>query len=98
MTLTNDDIIRMAREAGYKHPDAVGTCEDFAYFGIERFANLVADKATEEANARANKSWALMCEKMVANERENCAKDAEWCIQNHLEHLMPERIRARSNT
>ena len=30
-------------------------------------------------------------------EREACAKDAEWCIQNHLEHLMPERIRARSN-
>jgi hypothetical protein len=28
-------------------------------------------------------------------EREACAFDAEWCIQNHLEHLMPERIRAR---
>ena len=32
-----------------------------------------------------------------ADEREACAKDADWCIQNHLEHLIPERIRARSN-
>jgi hypothetical protein len=28
-------------------------------------------------------------------EREACVVEAEWCIQNHLEHLMPERIRAR---
>lgn len=35
---------------------------------------------------------------LTSTEREKCAKDAEWCIQNHLEHLMPERIRARSNT
>lgn len=32
-----------------------------------------------------------------ADEREICAKDADWCIQNHLEHLIPERIRARGN-
>ena len=30
-----------------------------------------------------------------ADEREACAKDADWCVQNHLEHLIPERIRAR---
>ena len=30
-----------------------------------------------------------------AAEREACSFDAEWCIQNHLEHLIPERIRAR---
>jgi len=29
-----------------------------------------AAKATEEANARANASWELMCKKMVAFERE----------------------------
>jgi hypothetical protein len=34
--------------------------------------------------------------KLVAQqEREACAVDAEWCIQNHLEHHIPERIRAR---
>ena len=37
---------------------------------LERFAELVH----EEANARANASWTLMCEKMVAIEREACAK------------------------
>ena len=31
-------------------------------------------EATEEANARANASWTLMCKKMVALEREACAK------------------------
>jgi hypothetical protein len=40
--MNRDDIIRMAREAGYKHPDAVGDAEDFAYFDFERFAALVA--------------------------------------------------------
>ena len=30
-----------------------------------------------------------------ADEREVWAKDADWCVQNHLEHLIPERIRAR---
>ena len=40
--MAQEDIIRMAREAGYQHPDAVGQCEDFAYFDLERFAQLVA--------------------------------------------------------
>jgi hypothetical protein len=31
----------------------------------------------------------------ILQEREACAFDAEWCIQNHLEHHIPERIRAR---
>ncbi len=44
-----EDIIRMAREAGYQHPDAVGACEDFAYFDLERFAALVAARCAEIA-------------------------------------------------
>lgn len=35
---------------------------------------------------------------VAAAEREACAADAEWCIQNHLEHLIPERIRARGES
>jgi len=31
-----------------------------------------------------------------AEEREECAVDAEWCIQNHLEHHIPKRIRAKA--
>ena len=34
----------------------------------------IAAKATEEANAKANASWTLMCKKMVAIEREACAQ------------------------
>ena len=68
--MTQEDVIVLWKDAnnwdvrGYK-----STLED-----LERFANLVAAKATEEANARANASWTLMCKKMVAFEREACAK------------------------
>ncbi len=66
--MTQDEIIEMARFAGI-------TIDSFGFQGgfIEEFvvfAKLVAEKATEEANARANASWTLMCEKMVAFERE----------------------------
>jgi hypothetical protein len=71
--MTQEDIIRMAREASASmlhggEYDLVGNT------AIERFAALVAAAATEAANARANTSWALMCEKMVAAEKEACAK------------------------
>ena len=70
-------IIEMAREAGLCYQ--VGIFPDWIDAGpseedIVAFANLVAAKATEEANARANASWTLMCKKMVAFEREACAK------------------------
>jgi hypothetical protein len=42
--MTQDEIIDMAKQAGYKHPDAIGQCEDFAYFNLEAFAKLVAAK------------------------------------------------------
>ena len=44
---------------------------------LEAFAKLVAAKATDEANARSNASWTLMCKKMVEHEREACAKVCE---------------------
>jgi hypothetical protein len=46
------------------------------------FAKLVEEKATEEANAKANASWTLMCKKMVAIEREACAKVCESIYTN----------------
>jgi hypothetical protein len=46
---------------------------------------------TEELEAFAK----LVAQHAKAEEREECAVDAEWCIQNHLEHHIPERIRAR---
>lgn len=40
--MNKEDIIRMAMAAGYQHPEAVGRCEDFAYFDLLHFAALVA--------------------------------------------------------
>jgi hypothetical protein len=69
--MTQDEIYEMARESdlGFLLSD-----NWMLQYEFERFAKLVAAKATEEANARANASWTLMCEKMVAFEREACAK------------------------
>ena len=44
---------------------------------LEAFAAMVREEATAEANAKANASWTLMCEKMVAAEREACARLCE---------------------
>ena len=66
---------------------------------LEDFAHLVADKATEEANARANASWTLMCKKMVALEREACAKVCDDIHANYeaedVFSSYAEAIRAR---
>ena len=73
---------------------------------IEAFAKLVAAKATDEANARANASWTLMCKKMVDAEREACAMECikkanEWTRlgawgSNNEFHQCAEAIRARA--
>jgi hypothetical protein len=79
--MTKDEILSMAKESGFMRLTAFvnGQRDWWECFDeeIERFAALVAEKATEQANARQNASWALMCEKMVAAEREACAKLAE---------------------
>jgi hypothetical protein len=67
------DIIQMAREAGFE----IDCCSLDWHKRITAFAHLVADKATEEANAKANASWTLMCKKMVAIEREAYEHDIE---------------------
>lgn len=70
--MTQDELIAMATVA-YDRCSHIPNLKIPKEF-IDCFAKLVAEKATEEANARANASWALMCEKMVAFEREACAK------------------------
>jgi len=69
--MTQEEIFEMARQSdlGFLLGDNWMMHHEFV-----AFANLVAAKATEEANARANASWTLMCKKMVAFEREACAK------------------------
>jgi hypothetical protein len=72
-------IIEMAHDAGfditYDPTETPARCFVEAWEDqLEVFAELVAAAATEAANARANTSWALMCKKMVAAEKEACAK------------------------
>ena len=45
--MTRNDIIRIAKEAGYKHPDVGGDAEDFTYFDFEHLAALVAEAENE---------------------------------------------------
>jgi len=96
--MTNDELIRMAKEAGL--PRWYQTDEVVNMDLLGRFAALVrADERnrtwTQEHWTEYERSIAAASE---AKEREACAFDADWCIQNHLEHLIAERIRARGNT
>ena len=80
--MTHDEIIEMAMLAEFdldETPNMLYTVRG-NYAQLEVFAKLVAAKATEEANARANASWELMCKKMVAFEREACAKVCDELI------------------
>jgi hypothetical protein len=67
-----EEIIEMAQECNLigMRPHLDGIYSE----ALVAFAHLVAAKATEEANAKANASWTLMCKKMVAIEREACAR------------------------
>jgi hypothetical protein len=93
--MTQDEIIEMARQAGINHK----TDEFHSYFcdgvyvdDLKAFAKLVADKATDKANARSNTSWTLMCKKMVEDERAACAK---VCEDNYFAVMAADAIRAR---
>ena len=93
--MKQEDIIRMAREAEFDSHGHI-IANQLAHVG--RFAELVAEAATEAANARANTSWSLMCKKMVAFENEACAKVCEP-QEEHDDPLtawkIAETIRAR---
>ena len=89
-------IREMAREAG-----VIDSRDDYIPKGLEAFAALVRKESIAEANAKANASWTLMCEKMVAIEREACAKVCDdYTGQDYdtVSDLLAEAIRARSNT
>lgn len=79
--MNQDEIIEMARQAGVRDDERIFEFSQYKY--LERFAHLVAAKATEEANARANASWELMCKKMVAFEREACANVCDELSDKH---------------
>jgi hypothetical protein len=103
------DTIEMAREAGFmlladSDPYTGGWWECFDE-EIERLVDLVRADEREETNRRANASWSLMCEKMVAAEREACAVIAETPISGEQDDITMQAkdrvaaaIRARENT
>ena len=78
------DIIEMARQV---YGDTVWS--EASLDRLKRFYNLVATKATEEANARANASWTWMCKKMVDIEREACAKVFDAMADQMVEDMEP---------
>jgi hypothetical protein len=63
--MTKDDVIRMAREAGFVNSDAANI-----YQCLERFAALVAAAAKEEMLMAGNDQW---LEEVRKAEREACA-------------------------
>ena len=50
----NKRIQELAEQAGYKHPDAVGMCEDYAYFDHEKFAELIVRECADIATINAH--------------------------------------------
>jgi len=66
--MTNEDLIRMAREAGL-------VMYDYSDPSLERFANLVA--AAERNRTWTQNHWTEYERSIAAEEREACAKVAE---------------------
>jgi hypothetical protein len=105
--MTQNEIIEIAGQHFCRIEYGNGNVHEgyeFSFEELEAFAKLVAAKATEEANARANASWTLMCKKMVAFEREACANlcwknEDDNAFVNHggkrLDLLCAELIKAR---
>jgi hypothetical protein len=90
------NTIDMAREVGAIHIHE--RPKEFAIVGndsIKAFEALVRADEREEANRSANASWTLMCEKMVAIEREQCAKVADGYVGADP---IADAIRARGET
>ena len=91
--MNREDIIRMAREAGFEE---LGTnANDWVCFGdeIERFAALVASKRDLHWHQIVHDT----CEEAVKAEREACAKVCERDDSMRWSGA-PAAIRARSNT
>jgi len=90
----------------------IGTIGDMALQQAEKRQSVgLTDDEREEINRRANASWSLMCEKMVAAEREACAKVCEgWDfvpggheftpqqLTKNLTETIAAHIRKRGNT
>ena len=90
------ELFEIAKDCGCFYQEDIGrlVTDDI---DLVKFAAAVADKTKDETFDRANASWSVMCKKMVAFEREACAKIAdEWSVgYPHPSSVIAEHIRAR---
>jgi hypothetical protein len=96
--MTRDDIIRMAREAGLPYEYDTGRILDLKQ--LERFAALVAEEVRGQTIESEKRGWLHAIDKMVAAEREACAKvcediDVEYEGEDVLATWCAAAIRAR---
>jgi hypothetical protein len=80
--MTKDDVIRMAREAGFVNSDAANI-----YQCLERFAKLVYEKAWADTALAATHT---VTDAAIAKEREACAKVCEETTASWTQHLYNE--------
>ena len=50
--MMNERIRELARQAGFEHPDHVGTCEIYTYFDHEKFAELIIKECLDQCYYR----------------------------------------------
>ena len=62
----NDRIDQLARASGFKHPDHVGLCEEYAYFDHVKFAELIVRECAKVCDDLQN--W-------PSTEPRHCASD-----------------------
>jgi hypothetical protein len=93
--MNRDDIIRMAREAGFKrhHNPDLYDCMVASDEAIERFAALVEDAQARRMHDEGMVTVGYM-RQQIAAEREACAKVCET-FYNHEAKDCAEAIRAR---
>lgn len=76
--MTKDEIDALMKEAGVigmkLRSDGFYVVEKDVFY---RFAQLLTEKVTEEANQHANQSWTHMCKRMVEAERNQIAEHYE---------------------
>ncbi len=77
MTITREQIIAWAREAGgssYRNRDYEGTAIGFGPNGLERFASLIEQAVRQDAFIEGYEKAMKAHQEGVAHEREQCAK------------------------
>ena len=101
--MTQDEIIEMAKQAGFFVKDneaySPSVQEDHELTPyLESFAKLVAEKEREQLTDAAMKAAEKAVDLAIALEREACAKIAdEWAVGwPHPSQVIAERIRERT--